>query len=149
MDDAGRAAVGSVWRCATPTRAAAGRTLLATVLATALTGCALGPPLGAGSGAPTATVTLAAAGNVFSPARTSLPAGVVVGVELENRDPGILHNVAIYPADAGEARFRGETFTGIRTTTYVVAPLSAGSYRLVCDVHPSMVVELEVEQAAS
>ena len=116
-------------------------------LALAAAGCGLGPPVGEASGSPAAIVSVVAERNAFTPQRVTLPSGAVVGVALENRDPGILHNVAIYPTTGGDPLFRGETFTGIATVTYVVAPLPGGTYRLVCDVHPGMEASLVVAPA--
>jgi plastocyanin len=67
-----------------------------------------------------------------------MPAGVVVALVLDNRDPGILHNVAVYPASGGGPVFRGETFSGIATRTFLVGPLAPGTYSLVCEIHPPM-----------
>jgi plastocyanin len=46
--------------------------------------------------------------------------------------------VAIYLAAGGEPAFRSETFSGIATRTFLLGPLTQGSYRFVCDVHPTM-----------
>jgi plastocyanin len=127
----------------------ASRTCAALALAAVAAGCAFGPTVGQASGPPAATVRLVAEDNRFAPARLALPADAVVALALENRDPGILHNVAISAAAGGEPRFRGETFTGIATVTYLIAPLPPGTYRVVCEVHPTMEATLELERAGT
>jgi plastocyanin len=127
-DDAGRARR----RIGKARRALLG---MSTVLIAA---CATGPPMGYASGSPVATVALAAADLAFDRTSLQLPAGVVVALTLDNRDPGILHNVAVYPATGGDPVFRGETFAGIASRTFLLGPLSQGAYRFVCDVHPTM-----------
>lgn len=115
-----------------------GRTLALAVVSVMVCACGVGGPIGNASGSPAATVGLAAENLAFDRSSLRFPAGAVVAITLDNRDPGILHNVAIYPAGAGDPVFRGETFTGIQTVTYLLGPLAAGSYRYVCDVHPTM-----------
>jgi plastocyanin len=100
--------------------------------------CSLTPPVGNATGSPAATVGLAAANLAFDRTSLELPAGVVVALTLDNRDPGILHNVAVYPTGGGEPVFRGDTFAGIATRTFLLGPLAQGTYRFVCDVHPTM-----------
>jgi plastocyanin len=111
---------------------------LASVLAALLAACAATTPVGNATGSPAVTIELAAADLAFDRTSLELPAGLVVGLILDNRDPGILHNVAIYREAGGEPVFRGETFGGIATRSYLLAPLKPGAYRFVCDVHPTM-----------
>jgi plastocyanin len=106
--------------------------------------CATGAPIGNATGSPAATVELTAAYLDFEPTSLQLPAGVVVALTFENLDPGILHNVTVYPAAAQQPIFRSETFAGIATRTLLLGPLSAGNYGFVCDVHPSMTGTLTV-----
>ena len=114
------------------------RALSLTVMAGVVAACGTGAPVGNASGAPTAAVELAAENLAFDRSSLRFPAGVIVALTLDNRDPGILHNVAIYPSSGGDPVFRGETLTGIQTETYLLGPLPAGSFRFVCDVHPTM-----------
>ena len=100
--------------------------------------CGVGPPTGNASGSPSVTEELVAENLAFDRPSLWLPAGVVVALTLDNRDPGILHNVAIYPIAGGDAVFRGETFTGIAAQTYISGPMNRGTYRFTCDVHPTM-----------
>jgi plastocyanin len=106
--------------------------------------CATATPLGNATGSPAATAGLAAADLAFDRASLELPAGVVVALTLDNRDPGILHHVATHPAAGGEAVFRGDTFIGIASRTFLVGPLAQGTYRFACDVHPTMSGSLTV-----
>ena len=103
-----------------------------------LAGCTIGQaPIGEASGSPTVTVQVVARDLAFEPAVLRLPGGTPTGITLDNRDPGILHNIAILGRD-GSVVFRGETFGGIAEVTYRVAPLPAGELAFICDVHPTM-----------
>jgi plastocyanin len=56
----------------------------------------------------------------------------------ENGD-AVPHNVSIFVGDTGgERRFDGAVFTGPATRWYAAPALAPGTYRFVCDVHPSM-----------
>jgi plastocyanin len=121
-----------------------GRTLVGVALAS-LQACSLGQaPTGETSASPAVTVHVVALGLAFEPATLVLPSGTPVGITFENRDPGILHNIAIMTAD-GTVVFRGETFAGIEARTYRVAALSAREFRFICDVHPTMTGTLIVD----
>ena len=115
-----------------------GRALSLAVMGLMVGACGVEEPVGNASGSPAATVELTAENLAFDRSSLRFPAGVIVALTLDNRDPGILHNVAIYPSSGGDPVFRGETFTGIQTETYLLGPLPAGSFRFVCDVHPTM-----------
>jgi plastocyanin len=112
--------------------------LFAVLIAACAAACATAAPVGNATGSPAATVELAAADLAFAPTSLQLPAGVVVALTLDNRDPGILHNVTVFPEAGGEPVFRGETFAGIATRGYLLGPLAKGTYRFICDVHPTM-----------
>ena len=111
---------------------------LVMIAAMLLAACGYGPLVGHASGSPVAMVELVAEGLAFDQDSLRMPAGGVIAISLENRDPGILHNVAIYPTAGGDPVFRGETFTGIETRTNLVGPLAPGTFRFVCDAHPTM-----------
>lgn len=114
----------------------------ALLLSSLVAGCAIGQaPTGQASGSPAATVIVVARDIAFDPAALQVPSGRIVGITLDNRDPGILHNITLV-SSAGEVAFRGETFAGLETRTYLVAPLEAGEFRLLCDVHPTMTAAL-------
>ena len=113
-----------------------------------LAGCTIGQaPTGEASGSPTVTVAVVARDLAFDPAVLRLPRGTATGITLDNRDPGILHNIAILAPD-GAVAFRGETFAGIASVTYRVAPLPAGELAFICDVHPTMRGTVIVEARA-
>lgn len=122
--------------------------LAAMVLPLALAACTLGQvPTGATSASPSVTVVVVARDLAFDPGSVGLPSGTPVAITLDNRDPGILHNISILASD-GSALFRGEPFAGIEGRTYHVAPLPDGRFRFVCDVHPGMEGTLIVEPGA-
>lgn len=115
------------------------------LIAPLVAGCALGqPPIGSASGQPTATAQVLAEDLAFDPVSLRLPSGEIVAIRFDNRDPGILHNITV-ASGGGDVVFRGETFTGIDSRTYVVAPLAPGEFRLLCDVHPTMIASLTVD----
>ena len=117
------------------------------VLPLALAACAVGQvPMGATSASPSMTIVVIARDLAFDPGSVGLPSGTPVAITLDNRDPGILHNISILASD-GSALFRGETFAGIEARTYRVAPLPEGRFRFVCDVHPGMAGTLTVEDS--
>ena len=112
------------------------------LLASLLAGCGIGQePMGQASGSPTASVVVVARDIEFDPVSVEVPSRRIVGITLDNRDPGILHNITLV-SGTGEIAFRGETFAGLEARTYVVAPLEAGDFRLLCDVHPTMSASL-------
>jgi plastocyanin len=108
------------------------------VIAALLVAACAGPPVGHASGPPVATVELVAEDLAFDRDSLEVPPGGVIAVTLVNRDPGILHNVAIYQTAGGDLVFRGETFTGIETRTNLMGSLTPGTFRFVCDAHPTM-----------
>lgn len=121
------------------------RDLVLVPVAMVVGACGLGqPPTGHATGSPSAAVVLVAEDLAFHPSSLRLPGSVVVGLTLDNRDPGILHNVTLLSGQ-GEVVFRGETFAGIEARTYIVAPLSSGEFRFVCDVHPTMTGTITVD----
>ncbi|MEX2275670.1 MAG: cupredoxin domain-containing protein [Actinomycetota bacterium] len=69
-------------------------------------------------------------------------------VTLDNRDPGIPHNIAIYVDDSlSEILFQGETFPGPAVEEYVIPGLPEGQYFFQCDVHPTMAGQVVVAPA--
>lgn len=124
------------------------RRVAALALPLALAACALGRvPTGASSASPSMTAIVVAHDLAFEPDSLELPSGNPVAITLDNRDPGILHNISILASD-GSVLFRGETFAGIEARMYGVAPLPEGRFRFVCDVHPGMEGTLIVEAGA-
>ena len=74
----------------------------------------------------------------FDKRTITVPAGAFVTVIFDNRDAGVLHNVAFYKSKkATEAIYVGETFPGPEVmTSKFTAPSTAGSNFFRCDVHP-------------
>lgn len=92
---------------------------------------------GGATGGPVA-VTLVAQNLSFDLSSISASAGVEVTVTLDNRDAGVLHNVAFYTnPSASSAIHVGELLTGPATEDVVfTAPSTPGNYFFRCDVHP-------------
>jgi plastocyanin len=92
---------------------------------------------GGATGGPV-TVSMIAQNNQFNIRTITASAGVEVTVNLDNRDPGIPHNVSFYTnRNATSTIFKGELLTGPGTLTErFSAPSSPGSYFFRCDVHP-------------
>ena len=90
------------------------------------------------SAAPDAQVVKISADQLkFSTDRLEVPAGKPFVIEFENKDAGIQHNVAIYD-NSGKELFKGEIVSGPTTVRYNVPALSAGDYKFLCDVHPTV-----------
>jgi plastocyanin len=94
---------------------------------------------GGGGAAPAApgTLSLAAANLAFDKrSLTALP-NSQVRLQFENKDAGVLHNVAIYTNNRATTKiFVGELTTGPNTTTYTFTSPAAGTYFFRCDSHP-------------
>jgi len=123
-------------------RRSLGTFIAAVVAAVALFGCGSGAvpaQTPTGSGDPAGTWIAIAAGNiVFDQPAISVVANQPFTVVFENRDT-VPHNVSIFVGETGgERRFEGAVFTGSATRWYAVPALAPGTYRFVCDVHPSM-----------
>ncbi|MFL5798088.1 MAG: cupredoxin domain-containing protein [Actinomycetota bacterium] len=112
------------------------------VVALALAAC------GGGGGGSSTTATCSPSGTSLSITAKNIqfdtdclaaPAGKAFTIALDNQDPGTPHNLSIY-SDPGmtQALFKGPIFSGVKTETYGVHPLQAGTYHFHCDVHPSM-----------
>jgi plastocyanin len=84
------------------------------------------------------TVTIVSQSSLFSPRTIISSPSVQVTVIHDNRDAGVLHNVAFYTSRAATSPiFVGELFPGPRVVTEsFTAPATPGSYFFRCDVHP-------------
>jgi plastocyanin len=72
----------------------------------------------------------------FSPTTLTADADATFTVELDNRDRGIPHNIAIYrDATTADPIVVGDVSIGEVRTTHRVDALPAGSYFFRCDVH--------------
>jgi plastocyanin len=88
-------------------------------------------------GVPT-VVTIVAQNLLFDKDTITANAGLDVTVTLDNKDAGVLHNIAFYTnRSVAQKIFGSELTTGpaIQTSTFP-APGSAGTYFFRCDVHP-------------
>lgn len=82
-------------------------------------------------------VRIVAEGLVFDTDVIELPAGGPAAIELDNRDAGQTHNVAIYTEQGGETIFQGEPVVGPATAAYVIETPEPGEYFFQCDFHPT------------
>jgi cytochrome c oxidase subunit 2 len=74
----------------------------------------------------------------FSTDCLAAPAKKPFTITFDNEDSGVPHNVAIYSnSSASKVLFRGQIVTGVKTVTYHVPALPAGTYYFRCDVHPT------------
>jgi len=116
---------------------------IATVLAAAaLSACGSGaapartPPASGDPAGP--WIAISAADIAFNQAAVSVASNQPFTIVFENRE-AVPHNVSL---DAGapdsERRFEGAVVNGPATRWYAVPALAPGTYRFVCDVHPSM-----------
>lgn len=91
------------------------------------------------SGAASGGLPVVAESLQFDTNELSLPAGQPVRISFENKDVGILHNIAIYTdASKSTVLFQGEQFPGPAMQEYTVDPLEGGEYYFQCDVHTTM-----------
>jgi plastocyanin len=92
---------------------------------------------GGSTGGPVA-VTLVAQNLVFDLSSIAASPSVEVTVTLDNRDAGVLHNVALYTnPSASSAIHVGELTTGPAVHDEVfTSPATPGNYFFRCDVHP-------------
>ena len=96
-----------------------------------------------------ATVDVVAKGNQFTKTTLELPAEHPPEIVFDNRDPNVLHNVAIFSdKEFTHREFTGEVFAGPETMRYRFRALEAGTYYFRCDMHPTnMIGEIHVEEA--
>jgi len=92
------------------------------------------------SEAPSGTVIKITAQNIaFDVTNVEVPANQPFQIEFVNNDAGIPHNVAIAEGSpTGKVVFQGDIVNGVTTVTYDVPALPAGTYGIVCQVHPNM-----------
>ena len=110
-------------------------------------GLVLACVLAACGGAPAPTLTqppdttaIIAQGTAFTTASVTAPASAPFTLWFYNKD-NELHNVHIWDA-TGANIFESEAFTGPDARTALVPPLTPGTYRFTCDIHPGMTGEL-------
>jgi hypothetical protein len=87
----------------------------------------------------TPLLTLTAWEVTFDTREIRVPADQPVHLRLDNRDAGILHNIAVYrDPQASELVARGKLFDGPEARDYRFDGFSPGSYYFQCDLHPAM-----------
>ena len=94
----------------------------------------------------TPMVTISAWEVAFDAREIVAPATQPLHLRLDNKDAGILHNIAVYrDPRAGELVVRGKLFDGPRVRDYRFEPIPPGTYYFQCDLHPSMSGEFRAE----
>jgi hypothetical protein len=88
------------------------------------------------AGGPT-TITLVAQNQKWDKSTVSASADAPVTVIMDNRDPGVLHNVAFYTSrNLSQKIFGSELVAGpTQQTSNFLAPPVPGRYFFQCDVH--------------
>jgi hypothetical protein len=100
-------------------------------------GGAVASPSPTASEGPPPDATIVAQNIAFVTTEVAVPADRPFRLALENRDPGVDHNVRIKDA-AGSLVFDGDLVKGVDTVVYEVPALAAGTYPFDCKVHPNM-----------
>ncbi len=98
-------------------------------------------PVGGGTQPPegTATTVVVVAQNIeFQPGKIGIPANVPFTLVLDNRDPGVPHNVEVKDG-SGTTIVRSEVVTGPARVEIPMPALVPGDYPFTCTVHPNMV----------
>jgi len=87
-------------------------------------------------------LTITARNLAFDKTCLATSAGQAFTIQLTNNDNGTTHNIAILTADpiidpSAKKLFSGTQFAGVKTMTYNVAALAAGTYYFHCEIHPT------------
>lgn len=110
---------------------------LAVLTVLVLSGC---QPTGVAAAPPPGAIVIIADRIAFEQASLVAPAGQAFDLWLDNRD-AVPHNVRVV-AGSGASIATGEVFTGPAALPLSVPSLAAGTYKLLCDVHPEMLAAL-------
>ena len=98
-------------------------------------------PSAAEPGSAGTVLDLTAKNIAYDKAVLSAPASVPFTIHFDNEDSGIPHDVAIMRGSAsGPQVFRGQIITGVAATDYKVPSLPAGTYTIICVVHPTQMI---------
>jgi plastocyanin len=99
----------------------------------------------AGCAQPAVTIEVATHAHDFQPDTLTMPAEQSVKVVYRNEEEGAEHNIAVYTRPGGELIAGSDNIVGPHgVTELVLPPLAAGTYFVVCDIHPFMTARLEV-----
>jgi mono/diheme cytochrome c family protein/plastocyanin len=92
----------------------------------------------------TTVVDVKAQNVAYTTTEITAPADKTFQISFDNEDASVQHNVEIKDA-SGKSLFKGDLVTGVKTVTYTVPALPAGSYPFNCTVHPNMTGTLTVK----
>ena len=95
-----------------------------------------GSPAASG-GASGSKVSIVASGIAWQTPDLSATAGASFDLSFDNEDASTPHNFTLKDS-AGAVVFQSATFPGVATRDFTVPALTAGTYRFVCTVHPTM-----------
>ena len=94
---------------------------------------------------PPVLIEIVAADIAFEPTSITIPTGARVQVHFTNRDASVPHNVALQAGPGFATKLiASEIVTGPAVDDLEIPGLAAGRYRFVCEVHPTMTVEVQV-----
>lgn len=95
---------------------------------------------GGGAGGEGGGPVVVASNLAFDTDEIDLPADQPSRITLDNRDPAVVHNIAIFPDENSldAPMFDGADVTGPDQVTYDVPAFPAGTYYFHCDTHPNM-----------
>jgi plastocyanin len=103
---------------------------------------------GGTGGAITIAAPVGAATAGFQPTTAEAAANTQFTLTFDNQDNQAPHNLILQNPDGSNVQVQGDTafFTGPGKRDYTVPPLAAGSYKYICQVHPTtMMGELTVK----
>src|SRR4030066_1863497 len=83
---------------------------------------------GGGGGGPAEAIRVVAINLAFQQMALTVPAGEPFQIVLDNQDPGVQHNIQVFPGEDFSATplFSGELITGPSKITYEVPALDPG-----------------------
>jgi plastocyanin len=113
------------------------RLLFAAGLAALLIACSSSGPALDPNATPSADLKLVARNLHFDRRGLVVPAGMAVTITVDNQDPSVRHNFAVYmDKRATEKIFVGDLFEGKKSIDYSFQAPPAGTYFFRCDAHP-------------